>query len=236
MDVPKPAVDEKGAPINGQPQVSPDRLYMQLLVFGDCEDTGSVIEAVKASRIEAVVYQELNDPRGVGLLTWSTDPGHFIERVQPMLRDSALADLHIKDEFTMFGRSYSLGHEANLKDWLIDKPRATALNPETPWCVFYPLRRKGAFTTLDEQAQRQILMEHAKIGMAYVQHGLGYDIRLACHGLDKNDNDFVIGLIGSNLAWLSKLVENMRKTTQTSQYIEHLGPFFVGRVLYQSKL
>ena len=236
MDIPKPSVDEKGAPINGEPQLSPDRLYMQLLVFGDCDDSAAVIDAVKSARIDAVVYQELNDPRGVALLTFDKDPGYFIERVQPLLRTGAFLGMHIKEEFTMFGRSYSLGHEANLQDWLFDKPRATALNPATPWAVWYPLRRKGSFIALDEQAQRSILMEHAKIGMSYVQHGLGFDIRLACHGLDKNDNDFVIGLCGSNLAWLSKLVENMRKTTQTSQYLEHLGPFFVGRVIHQSKL
>jgi chlorite dismutase len=30
------------------------------------------------------------------------------------------------------------------------------------------------------------------------------------------------------------LVEEMRPTVQTSEYIEKLGPFFVGRTLYQS--
>lgn len=236
MDVPRPIVDERGAPIDGQPQLSPDRLYMQLLVLGDCEDANAAVEALKTARIEAVVYQEINDARGIGVLTWSTDPAHFIERLQPILRAEPFASMHLKDEFTMFGRTYALGHEANLREWLIDKPRATALNPATPWCVFYPLRRKGEFAVMDESQQRTILMEHARIGMSYVQHALGYDIRLACHGLDKNDNDFVIGLVGSNLAWLSKLVESMRKTTQTARYLEHLGPFFVGRVVYQSRL
>jgi chlorite dismutase len=62
------------------------------------------------------------------------------------------------------------------------------------------------------------------------------DIRLACHGLDVNDNDFVIGLIGKDLAPLSQLVETMRPTAQTSEYLEKLGPFFVGRVLWRSPL
>jgi chlorite dismutase len=59
-------------------------------------------------------------------------------------------------------------------------------------------------------------------------------VRLASHGLDQHDSDFVIGLIGKELAYLSKMVEAMRRTTQTSQYIERLGPFFVGHVAYQS--
>ena len=60
-----------------------------------------------------------------------------------------------------------------------------------------------------------------------------HDIRLACHGLDTRDNDFVIGLIGKDLYPLSKIVETMRKTQQTSLYLERLGPFFVGRAVWQ---
>ena len=57
-----------------------------------------------------------------------------------------------------------------------------------------------------------ILMEHAGIGRAFGRAGLGYDVRLACHGLDKNDNDFVIGLLGGELHPLSVIVQRMRKT------------------------
>jgi len=59
-------------------------------------------------------------------------------------------------------------------------------------------------------------------------------VRLACHGLDVHDNDFVIGLIGRELHPLSHLVQTMRKTAQTSQYLQTLGPFFVGHVRWQS--
>ena len=99
--------------------------------------------------------------------------------------------------------------------------------------MWYPLRRKGSFAKLEPGEQRSILMEHGKIGMAYVQHDLVHDVRLACHGLDVNDNDFLIGLCGKELGPLSKIVENMRKTEQTSQYLEQLGPFFVGRAIWQ---
>jgi len=51
-----------------------------------------------------------------------------------------------------------------------------------------------------------------------------------------HDNDFVIGLVGRDLHPLSHLVQTMRKTVQTSQYLESLGPFFVGHVLWQSPL
>ena len=54
------------------------------------------------------------------------------------------------------------------------------------------------------------------------------------HGLSKDDNDFVVGLIGKELYPLSAIVQTMRKTQQTSLYLERLGPFFVGRAVWQS--
>ena len=78
-------------------------------------------------------------------------------------------------------------------------------------------------------------MEHGGIGMRFGRAGLATDIRLACHGLDKNDNDFVIGLLGRDLHPLSAVVQRMRKTKQTAEHLESLGPFFVGQVIWQSK-
>jgi len=87
---------------------------------------------------------------------------------------------------------------------------------------------------LPRDQQMEILKEHGTIGMKFGAADAGHDIRLACHGLDRYDNDFVIGLLGAELAPLSKLVETMRKTTQTSTWIERLGPFFVGKKVWQS--
>jgi chlorite dismutase len=56
-----------------------------------------------------------------------------------------------------------------------------------------------------------------------------HDVRLSCHGLDRSDNDFVVGLIGKDLFPLSAVVQSMRRTQQTSLYLDRLGPFFVGR-------
>ena len=61
------------------------------------------------------------------------------------------------------------------------------------------LRRSGRFAQLPEQEQRVILAEHGAIGMSYGAGDYAHDIRLACHGLDKHDNDFVVGLIGKEL-------------------------------------
>jgi chlorite dismutase len=44
-----------------------------------------------------------------------------------------------------------------------------------------------------------------------------------------------VALIGPELYPLSAIVERMRKTKQTSQYLESLGPFFVGKAIWQNQ-
>ena len=134
----------------------------------------------------------------------------------------------------MFGRTYSLGYEPDLQDTLVGRPRRTVLNPAWTWAVWYPLRRNGRFVQLPAEQQRKILAEHGAIGMAYGAADYVHDVRLACHGLNRDDNDFVVGLIGKELFPLSAVVQEMRKTQQTALYLDRLGPFFIGRVVWQS--
>jgi chlorite dismutase len=221
---------------NGQPQTSDTRLFMQFQAFGGCETPDRLVEALADAKIAGVLYEDVNDPRGVGLLAFSEDPGYFLDRVRPLLNGPAFRPLVQKPEYTMLGRTYALGYEPDLEDVLLRRPRRTVLNPEWKWAVFYPLRRSGKFAQLPIEEQRVILAEHGTIGMSFGAADLAHDIRLACHGLDKEDNDFVVGLIGKDLYPLSAIVQTMRKTQQTSLYLERLGPFFVGRALWQAPL
>ncbi|NIP29271.1 MAG: hypothetical protein GTN99_00890 [Candidatus Dadabacteria bacterium] len=136
----------------------------------------------------------------------------------------------------MLGRTYSFGYEPDLEQTLISGPRKKVLDPGWKWAIWYPLQRKKEFERLSEDEQRAILGEHGKLGFKFGKSGYAKDIRLACHGTDKNDNDFVIGIIGKELYPLSACIEAMRKTRQTSQYLESLGPFFVGKAIWQSKI
>jgi chlorite dismutase len=229
-----PDLSEKGGNKNGEPQRSNDRLFMQLLAFGGCGDTAALVTALQQSGLDGVLYEDVNDPRGVALLTFSPTPGLFLDRVRPLLNHGPFASLTQKPEYTMLGRTYSLGYEPDLNDTLLERPRRTVLNRDWTWAVWYPLRRSGRFAQLPAEEQRVILAEHGTIGMAFGVGDYAHDIRLACHGLDKEDNDFVIGLIGKELFPLSAIVQTMRKTQQTSLYLERLGPFFVGRAIWQS--
>ena len=206
---------------------------MQLLAFGNSRDTARLTAALTASGLEAVLYEDANDPQGVALLTWSDNPDHFVTAVRPVLNQDAFRDLVLKPEYTMMGRTYALGHEPNLEEWLIDRSRKAVTDPEWLWAVWYPLRRKGEFNALPPEEQTSILREHGRIGHSFGEAGFAKDVRLACFGIDKMDNDFVIGLIGKELFPLSACVQAMRKTRQTSSFMQDMGPFFIGRAIWQ---
>lgn len=217
-------------------QTSTRRLYMQLQAFGACDDPKRLVQALERARVEGVLYADAADPLGVAVLGIAEDPAFFVGRWRELLGSEPFLGLRRKPELAMFGRTYSSGFEADLEDWLLGRPRRTALSPEWPWAIWYPLRRTGTFARLTPQEQGAILKEHAVLGRTYGEADLAHDVRLACHGLDTHDNDFVIGLVGRELHPLSHLVQTMRRTAQTAEFIQTLGPFFVGHALWRGSL
>jgi hypothetical protein len=211
------------------------RLYMQFLAFGDCLDTEAVFERLAEAGIDAAVYADVNDPRGIGLLTMSEDADFFVTDLRRLLTGAPFVDLTPKPEYTMLGRTYAIGYEADLERTLIGRPRERALDPNWPWVIWYPLQRVKAFELLPKEEKGRVLGEHGNIGQEFGKADLATDIRLSCHGLDKNDNDFVIAVLAHQLHAASAVVERMRSTQQTTKWLESLGPFFVGRVIWQSK-
>ncbi len=226
-------LSEKGLK-EGEPVSLDRRLFMKFTAFTGCADAAEASQALAAAGVEGALYLDANDPQGIGLIVLSEDPDYFVSTLRAVFNAPPFAGLTHKPEFDMLGRTYSLGYEPDLEDTLFIKPRAKTLNPAYPWAVWYPLQRAKSFQTLPEAKQRQILGEHGTIGKRFGIAGLAADVRLACHGLDKHDNDFIIGLLGPNLFPLSAVVQEMRKTEQTSQYLDSLGPFFVGKVAWQS--
>ncbi|MCK6534757.1 MAG: chlorite dismutase family protein [Polyangiaceae bacterium] len=232
-------VRERGAAKDGVPQTLDQRLFMQLTCF-QCGPTLPPPRAVErlAARLESagmpsVIYEDVNHPRGVAVLGFSEDPADFVEKLRPASSDEELVGLAVRPELGMIGRTYSTGFEQDLAFWLLERPRATVLNAAWPWAIWYPLRRKGEFERLDPKEKAGIMREHGGIGRTYGDADLAHDVRLACHGLDQADNDFVIGLVGKELFPLSHVVQSMRRTRQTAEYMEKMGPFFVGRAVWR---
>ncbi len=225
---------EKGKNEGGETIYLDRRLYMQMLAFGECRNIGPIMSALEAAEVEGALYTDLNDAQGIGLVVMHEDPDYFVTDLRKLLNQSPFTELVPKPEFTMFGRTYAIGYENDLLSTLITRPHSRVVDPELQWVIWYPLRRKGEFETLDEREQQIILREHGGIGFTFGRAGYATDIRLACHGLDKHDNDFVIGILGKELHPISSVVQAMRKTKQTSQYLDSLGPFFVGKVAWQT--
>jgi chlorite dismutase len=226
-------LSEKGLK-DGQPVSLNRRLFMKFTAFTGCADTAEASAALAAAGVEGALYLDANDPKGIGLIVVSEDPDYFVSTLRAVFNAPPFSSLMHKPEFDMLGRTYSIGYEPDLEDTLLIKPRSKTLNPAYPWAVWYPLQRAKSFQTLPESKQRQILGEHGTLAKRFGFAGLAADVRLACHGLDKHDNDFIIGLLGPNLFPLSAVVQEMRKTEQTAQYLDSLGPFFVGKVAWQS--
>ena len=58
---------------SGEVITSTRRLYMQFLAFGDVKDTQTLTWALESAHVEGALYEDINDPRGVALLTYSED-------------------------------------------------------------------------------------------------------------------------------------------------------------------
>ena len=206
------------------------RLFMQLQVFTGCADAGALKDSLAKSGLESVLYLDVQNPAGVGVLFLAESPEYFVKEVRALLGKAPWTSLTRLPDMMLFGATYLTGREPEPDDYLLQRPRRIAFNAETPWAVWYPLRRKSEFALLSREEQGKILMEHGMLGRAYGEAGLVSDIRLSCFGLDTHDNEFVLGLIGADLYPLSSLVQEMRKTQQTAKYMQSLGPFFVGKV------
>lgn len=225
-------LSEKGRGSDGKPVSLNRRLFMQFMAFRNA-NFDFLVDQFKSISAQAVIYKELNDAQGIGVMVYCEDPGYIVDQIQPILCREELKDMEFREEFTMLGRTYSIGYEQDLEDVLLKRPARRVCDPSTPWAVYYPVRRSGMFERQSREDQRKMLMEHGGIGHAYGKGGFATDIRLASHGLSKDDNDFVIGLLGKELFPLSALVQHMRRTRQTSEFIERMGPFFIGRAAWQ---
>jgi chlorite dismutase len=231
---------ERGNDKSGQPIALDRRLFMQLLGF-ECAPEQPVAALLKAlgdalteSGVPSVIYEDVNHPRGFAVLTWTENPEDFLLKVRPRLEMATRQGFVARPALSMLGRTYATGFEQDLEYWLLRRPRETVLNAAWPWAIWYPLRRKGGFERLDGKERGGIMREHGGVGRAYGEADLAHDVRLACHGLDQSDNDFVIGLVGAALHPLSHVVQAMRATRQTAEFMEQMGPFFVGHAVFRS--
>ena len=239
--VPAPELREVGAPANGERQYMTKRLYMQLRVLDvDLKLVSSIDQFVEDLKLQlvsvpSVLYRDSSSANSIGLLVGVEDPSMFVEGVASALTHPSVAGKYTeRPGWTMFGKTYSNGHEKDLNEYLFKKPIRNVTNEKWDWALWYPLRRKGPFYVQPPADQCSMLLHHAAIGKAFSDVGAAHDVRLKCFGMDGLDNEYVVGIIGDDLHGLSRVVEEMRKTKHTAEYLESLGPFFVGKKIWSN--
>ena len=187
---------------DGQPQRSDERLFMQFLAFGGCPDAEPLAAAPRRRPgLPGVLYEDVNDPRGRRPADLRRRTlAFFLDRVRPLLNAAPFAPLVQKPELHD-ARTHVLARlRAGSRGCPAAPPAANGAQ-STPGGGPSGIRfgAAGRFAQLPPEEQRVILAEHGAIGMSYGAGDYAHDIRLACHGLDKDDNDFVVGLIGKEL-------------------------------------
>jgi len=215
------------------------RMYFQCIVYdvstaSECAKIQQNLHnSLKSKSIPHVIYDDTQNASAFGLLIWNTDPSMFATQIRPVLQERQFDLAKQRPGWTMFGKTYTNGHEKDMEHFLLKKPVLAALEEKNVFGIWYPMRRKGEFWMLEPDLKCQYVLHHASIGRAYGAAGMATDVRLNCFGMDEADNEFVIGLIGQDLNILSKIIQDMRMTKHTSLYMDKLGPFFVGHKKFQ---
>ena len=70
---------EHGAPVDGVPQTSDRRLYMQLQVFTGVGDVDAVSEVLNQSGLDFALYLDAQDPCGIGIVFLAESPDLFCD-------------------------------------------------------------------------------------------------------------------------------------------------------------
>ena len=73
-----PDIRERSQTTDGRTLTLERRLFMQLLAFGESERTDFLVEALSAAELPGVLYEDVNDPTGVALLTLTENPDFFV--------------------------------------------------------------------------------------------------------------------------------------------------------------
>src|SRR5690606_7311227 len=101
---------ERTKGFGGQPvQAMNRRLFMQLIAY-ECEGgldpvraIGTLGNALDERDARAVIYADVNNPRGLALLSWSEDPVDFVTKVRPVFAQPGLSGLRSLPALSMLG-------------------------------------------------------------------------------------------------------------------------------------
>ena len=79
-------VAEHGRTVDGETTSLDRRLYMQLQAFGGAPNTQALVAALESAGVVGALYEDVNDPTGIALLTMSEAPEAFVEELSAFAR------------------------------------------------------------------------------------------------------------------------------------------------------
>ena len=103
-ELPSINISERGM-ADGKPVKCDRRLFMQFMAFDDCFDLPTIIEALEEESPQAVLYKDINNPTGIGMLVYCEDPAYIVDTIHPLLEREEFEDLEYSPEVTMLGLS-----------------------------------------------------------------------------------------------------------------------------------
>ena len=109
-----------------------------MTAFTGCRDAQPLINGLGRG-VDCVLYEELNDPTGVAVLAMTENPELLVTKLRQDLTSGPFKDLIIKQEFAMLGRTYALGYEPKLEDWLLHR----LWKEGAPEAYFLPYARRA---------------------------------------------------------------------------------------------
>ena len=191
-----------------------------------------LIAALESAGLASVLYEDVNDPTGVALLTLSRRRRRSSPSTAAFLQSSLFAELTPKPNSRCSAAPTRSATSRISRRRSSTGPRRRVLDPALPWAIWYPLRRAGSFEQLSARAGHHPHgARRDRDGVRPRRPRLRHPARVPWPRSRRQrlrDRP-----ARAELHPLSIIVQRMRKTKQTSLHLERLGPFFVGRVAYQ---
>ena len=161
------------------------------------------------------------------------NPEYFVSDLRTLFSRRPFEGLVHKPEFDMLGRTYSIGYEQDLEETLFKRPLSKMLDAEEH------LGRSGIRSSAPRSSTRCRRSISARSSRSMARSRTATRAMRTTSASRATASTRTIttsssGLVGAQLHPLSAIVQEMRKTEQTSQYLDSLGPFFVGRAIWQS--
>ena len=194
--------------------------------------------ALDGAGLTGAVYADVHDPRGIGVVLLDENPDVFVAGLRELFLKPPLASLRLRPEHALLS---DLRLRLRAEPGRLAAPATPARDPGRgrPLGRLVSLAPPGG---LRLAAARGAGGHPASTATRSRPHLRRRGARLKTSGWPASDwtgtttTFFVIGLLGRDLHPLSACIQAMRSTRQTSQYMQHMGPFFVGRTLWQSPL